>query len=113
MKRILEYVGEAEAEAVGEYNVPRGELTLSAPIVFGRLHVVPVVTEFLSQFAEIQIRMTLTDRDVNLLDDHIDMAVRGGRPARQYLDNDARWQRPARSMRKPGLLRKAWDTQNS
>jgi DNA-binding transcriptional LysR family regulator len=77
-KRILEYVGEAEAEAVGEYNVPRGELTLSAPIVFGRLHVVPVVSEFLSQFAEIQVRMTLSDRNVNLLDEHIDMAVRVG-----------------------------------
>jgi DNA-binding transcriptional LysR family regulator len=38
-RRILEQVGEAERAATGEYSVPRGHLTLSAPIVFGRLHV--------------------------------------------------------------------------
>src|SRR3974390_840335 len=47
-KRILESVGEAEAQAAGEYSVPRGDLTLTAPIVFGRLHVLPVVNAFLS-----------------------------------------------------------------
>jgi len=77
-KRILEYIGEAEAQAAGEYSVPRGDLTLTAPIVFGRLHVVPVVNEFLSRFAEINVRLTLADRNVNLIDDHIDMAVRIG-----------------------------------
>jgi DNA-binding transcriptional LysR family regulator len=77
-RRILESIGEAEAQAAGEYSVPRGDLTLTAPIVFGRLHVVPVVNEFLAQFAEINVRMTLSDRNVNLIDDHIDMAVRVG-----------------------------------
>ena len=77
-KRILEHVDEAEAQASGEYSVPRGDLTLTAPIVFGRLHVVPVVSQFLSRFAEINVRLTLSDRNVNLVDDHIDMAVRIG-----------------------------------
>lgn len=77
-KRILEFVNEAEAEAAGEYNVPRGELTLSAPIVFGRLHVVPVVSDFLSEFLEINVRMMLSDRNVNLPEGHVDMAVRVG-----------------------------------
>jgi DNA-binding transcriptional LysR family regulator len=77
-KRILEDVDEAEAQATGEYTVPRGDFTLTAPIVFGRLHIVPVVNEFLSRFAEINVRMTLSDRNVNLVDDHIDMAVRIG-----------------------------------
>jgi DNA-binding transcriptional LysR family regulator len=77
-KHILELVDEAEAQASGEYSVPRGELTLSAPVVFGRLHVLPVVNDFLADFSEINVRMTLTDRNVNLIDDHIDMAVRVG-----------------------------------
>jgi DNA-binding transcriptional LysR family regulator len=77
-KRILESVAEAEAQAANEYSMPRGELTLTAPLVFGRLHVLPVVNEFLQQFAEINVRMTLSDRNVSLIDDQIDVAVRIG-----------------------------------
>ncbi len=77
-KHILELVDEAEAHAAGEYSVPRGELTLSAPIVFGRLHVLPVVNDFLANFSEINVRMVLADYNINLIDDHIDMAVRIG-----------------------------------
>ena len=40
-KRILEEIGDAERKASGEYVAPKGELVLTAPIVFGRLHVVP------------------------------------------------------------------------
>jgi DNA-binding transcriptional LysR family regulator len=77
-KRILEEIQQAEAQVSGEYTAPRGELTITAPLVFGRLHVVPVVSEFLAQFAAINVRMVLSDRNVDLLDDHIDMAVRIG-----------------------------------
>jgi DNA-binding transcriptional LysR family regulator len=77
-KRILEDIGEAETQASGEYTVPRGELTLTAPIVFGRLHVLPVVNDFIARFGEINVRMTLSDRNINLVDDQIDMAVRIG-----------------------------------
>ena len=48
-KRILEQVGEAERAAAGEYNAPRGDLVVTAPIVFGRLHVLPVVDDFSSR----------------------------------------------------------------
>jgi DNA-binding transcriptional LysR family regulator len=77
-KRILEDIDEAESQASGEYSVPRGELTITAPMVFGRFHVVPVVSDFLAHFAEINVRLTLSDRNVNLVDDHLDMAVRVG-----------------------------------
>ncbi|HEX4478126.1 MAG TPA: LysR family transcriptional regulator [Polyangiaceae bacterium] len=77
-RRILEDLGEAEAHAAGEYSVPRGDLALTAPIVFGRLHIVPVVNEFLSRFGEINVRMTLSDRNVSLVDDRMDAAVRIG-----------------------------------
>lgn len=77
-KRILEDVDAAETQASGEYSVPRGELTITAPIVFGRIHILPVVSEFLLHFDEINVRMMLSDRNVDLVDDHIDMAVRIG-----------------------------------
>ena len=77
-KRILEEVDGAEAQAAGEYTAPRGELALTAPIVFGRLHIVPIVNAFLSRFSEINVRMTLSDQNANIVDDHIDMAVRIG-----------------------------------
>ena len=75
-RRILEDVGEAERAARGEYSAPKGELIITAPIVFGRLHVLPVVAEFLRAYPDIDIRMVLTDRIVNLLEDHVDLAVR-------------------------------------
>jgi DNA-binding transcriptional LysR family regulator len=78
-KRILEDIGEAERKAAGEYAAPKGELVISAPIVFGRLHVVPIVSEFLSKYPDIDVRMLLSDRNAHLLDDDIDLAVRIGR----------------------------------
>ena len=77
-KRILDDVGEAERAASGEYSAPRGDLIITAPIVFGRLHVLPVVSEFLKTYPEIDIRMALADRVVNLFEDHLDLAVRIG-----------------------------------
>jgi DNA-binding transcriptional LysR family regulator len=77
-KRILEQVDEAESQASGEYIVPRGTLAMTAPIVFGRLHVVPVVNEFLARFPQINVHLTLSDRTINIVDEHIDLAVRVG-----------------------------------
>ena len=77
-KRILEDVVEAERIAAGEYRAPTGELVISTPLVFGRVHVVPVVTEFLKTYPDIHIRLQMTDRVVNLIEDHIDLAVRIG-----------------------------------
>ncbi|MCP5439320.1 MAG: LysR family transcriptional regulator [Chromatiaceae bacterium] len=77
-RRILEQVDEAEREAAGEFTQPKGELVVTAPIMFGRLHVLPVVAEFLAEYPEINIRLHLGDRNVDLIDDHVDMAVRFG-----------------------------------
>ncbi|MFC1457795.1 LysR family transcriptional regulator [Microvirga arabica] len=77
-KRILDEIGEAERAAAGEHLVPKGELVITAPIVFGRLHVVPVVSEFLETYPDITIRMLLSDRNVHLLEDHVDVALRIG-----------------------------------
>jgi DNA-binding transcriptional LysR family regulator len=77
-KRILEEVRHAEREASGEYSTPRGELVITAPVVFGRLHVLPVIDEFLASFPDINVRLLLSDRNAHLIEDHIDMAVRIG-----------------------------------
>jgi len=75
-RRILEEVGEAERAASGEYAAPKGELVITAPIVFGRLHLLPVVADFLKTYPDIDVRMVLTDRVVALLDEHVDIALR-------------------------------------
>lgn len=77
-RRILEEVGHAERAAAGEYSAPRGDLVVTAPVVLGRLHVLPVIGEFLARFPDIDVRLLLSDRNVDLIDDHIDMAVRIG-----------------------------------
>ncbi|TPM27440.1 LysR family transcriptional regulator [Mesorhizobium sp. B2-3-4] len=77
-RRILEEVGEAERAATGEYASPRGELVVTAPVVFGRLHVVPVVADFLAQYPEIDVSLVFIDRVVHLLDEQVDAAIRIG-----------------------------------
>jgi len=77
-KRILEDLEEIEQAAAGEYVVPRGDLVLTAPIVFGRLHVLPVAAEFLKTYPDIDIRIVLADRVMNLHEDAIDVAIRIG-----------------------------------
>jgi DNA-binding transcriptional LysR family regulator len=77
-RKILEQVGEAERAASGEYLVPRGDLAIAAPIVFGRLHVLPVATGFLAAFPEIDVQLVLSDRNADLVGDQLDVAVRIG-----------------------------------
>ena len=77
-KRVLEDVAEAERAASGEYTAPRGELIVTAPIVFGRLHVLPVAVDFLATYPEVDLRLVLGDRIVNLVEDNVDLAVRIG-----------------------------------
>jgi DNA-binding transcriptional LysR family regulator len=77
-KRILDEVGEAERAASGEHAALRGDLVITAPMAFGRLHVLPVIAEFLAQWPEIDVRLVLSDRNLHLIDDHVDIAVRIG-----------------------------------
>jgi DNA-binding transcriptional LysR family regulator len=77
-RRILEEIDEAERVAIGEYVSPKGELVITAPVVFGRLHVVPVISAFLAEYPEIDVDLVLTDRVVHLLDEHTDVAIRIG-----------------------------------
>jgi DNA-binding transcriptional LysR family regulator len=80
-RRILDDVDDAERAASGEYHAPRGHLTITASIMFGRLHVEPVVLDFLTAYPDITTRLILADHIVSLIDDHVDVAIRVGRLA--------------------------------
>ncbi|WP_158967127.1 LysR family transcriptional regulator [Chachezhania sediminis] len=77
-RAILDQVGEAERLAAGEFREPKGLLTLTAPIVFGRLHVLPVLADFLRTYPDVEVRLEQTDRSVSLSEEHVDAAIRIG-----------------------------------
>ena len=77
-RKIIEDVAEAERIATGEFSAPKGVLTLTAPIVFGRLHVLPILIEFLRAHPDVDVRLEQTDRSVNLHEEHLDLALRIG-----------------------------------
>ncbi|MGA0599105.1 LysR family transcriptional regulator [Caulobacter sp. KR2-114] len=77
-RTILEQVAEAERAAAGEYAEPKGELVVTAPTMFGRLHLLPVATAFLSTYPDVAVGLMLTDRVTHFLDDQVDVALRIG-----------------------------------
>lgn len=77
-RQILDQVREAERAAAGEFSNPRGDLMLTAPVLFGRLHILPIVTAFLATYPDINVRLVLSDRNLHLIDDHVDVAARIG-----------------------------------
>ena len=77
-RRILEEVENAERQATGEYQEPKGELVISAPTMFGRQHVLTVISEFIARYPLIRVRLLLSDRNADLVSDHVDLAVRIG-----------------------------------
>jgi DNA-binding transcriptional LysR family regulator len=77
-RRILADVEEAEGSIEDERARPSGRLAVSAPIGFGRLHVSPVVSEYLKRHPEVSGDLRLSDRMINLVEEGVDLAVRIG-----------------------------------
>jgi len=77
-RRILDLVREQEHEATGEFATAKGELVVTAPVQLGRLHVLPVINQFLAQYPDITVRLLLSDRNIDLIDSHADLALRIG-----------------------------------
>jgi DNA-binding transcriptional LysR family regulator len=77
-RRILAEIEEAEAAAAGTHAAPRGQLTLTAPVNFGRMHVSPIVRAYLAQYPQVDMHCWFVDRVVNLVDEGVDVAVRIG-----------------------------------
>jgi len=80
-RRLLDDLGEAERAASGEYRAPRGELLVTAPIMFGKLHVAPIVHAFLAAYPDVTVRLVLSDQVMDLAEAQVDVAVRIGRLA--------------------------------
>jgi len=77
-KRITEQVDEAERVVSGEYRTPKGELAVTAPWGLGHTHLLPLGVEFLETYPDISLRLVLSDRIVNMVDENIDIAIRLG-----------------------------------
>lgn len=77
-RRILEDLDAAERQAAGDYGALRGGLHVTAPIAFGERHLLPVALAFLEEQPEINLRLTLADRQVSLADEQVDVALRIG-----------------------------------
>ncbi len=78
VKRILEDIDEAETEAAGSQSAPKGTLTVTAPVLFGEKHVIPIITEYLSRYPEVSVRALFTDQVSNLVEEELDVAIRIG-----------------------------------
>lgn len=77
-QRILAEIEGAERRVRGENAEPRGDMKIAAPILFGRLHVLPIVNRMLRGHRALSIRLTLSDRNAHLVDEGVDVAVRIG-----------------------------------
>jgi DNA-binding transcriptional LysR family regulator len=77
-RRIIAELEAAERRVAGEQGEPQGELAVTAPVVFGRLHVLPIATEFLKAFPRVTMRLLLVDRVVELIEEGLDISVRIG-----------------------------------
>jgi DNA-binding transcriptional LysR family regulator len=77
-RRIIEQVDDAERQVSGEYRTPKGDLVVTAPWGLGHTHLLPIAVEFLDAFPEISLRLVLTDRVVDPVEENIDVGVRIG-----------------------------------
>jgi len=77
-RRLLATYDELEAVDLGERIQPRGWINVTAPTMFGRLHVLPIVRTFLGEYPQVDVRLLLLDRVVSLVDEGLDLGVRIG-----------------------------------
>ena len=77
-RQLLAAVVDAEAALKDRATEPTGKLTITAPVLFGQMHVAPIVTRFVERHAQMRCRVMLLDRVVNLLEEGIDLGIRIG-----------------------------------
>lgn len=77
-RRLLSEIDEAELAATGAHAAPRGQLAITASVLFGAAYVMPIVTEYLNRYPEVDATCLFLDRIVNLVDEGIDVGVRIG-----------------------------------
>ena len=77
-RQVLAALEESEAALSAGASEPAGHLTITAPVLFGQMHVAPAVTRFLSQHPKMRCSVILLDRVVNLLEEGMDLGIRIG-----------------------------------
>lgn len=79
-RQLLTALADAEAALSADAAEPAGHLTITAPMLFGEMHVAPAVTRFVQHHDKMRCSMVLLDRVVNLLEEGIDVGIRIGEP---------------------------------
>jgi DNA-binding transcriptional LysR family regulator len=77
-RRIITDLAEAEDAATGIHQAPRGDLRVTAPSLFGRMYVAPLIGAFLDEFPNVTCQAMFADRVVNMMEEGQDVAVRIG-----------------------------------
>jgi DNA-binding transcriptional LysR family regulator len=77
-RHVLAAIEDSEAALTADASEPAGHLTITAPMLFGQMHVAPAVTRFVQHYAQMRCRVVLMDRVVNLLEEGIDVGIRIG-----------------------------------
>jgi DNA-binding transcriptional LysR family regulator len=77
-RRILAEADEADEAAAGVHASPRGQLAVTAPVLFGSMHVMPGIIEYLERYPDVSVNAVFLDRVVNLLEEGIDVGIRIG-----------------------------------
>ncbi len=76
--RIIDDIDEAEASVLGVYAKPAGKLTVTAPVLFGEKHVVPIMNEYLAAYPDVSVNAMFYDRVTSLIEEELDVAIRIG-----------------------------------
>ena len=77
-RRIMAEVDEAEASASGISTSARGQLHITAPVLFGKIFVTPIILEYLDRHPAVNVNALFLDRVANLVEEGIDIAIRIG-----------------------------------
>lgn len=77
-RRILADVGESESATSDSRSQLKGLLSVTAPVLFGNLHVTPIVADYLHRYPDVDAQCVFVDRVVNIVEEGLDVAVRIG-----------------------------------
>ena len=98
-RRIVAEADEADEAAAGVHAAPRGQLAVTAPVLFGSMHVMPAIVAFLQRYPEVTVNAVFLDRVVNLLEEGMDVGIRIG----ELADSTMRLTAPDYLARHPAL----------
>lgn len=77
-RRIIAAADEADEAATGINAEPKGHLVVTAPVLFGRLYVMPGISDYLQRYQNTEVTALFLDRIVNLLEEGVDVGIRIG-----------------------------------